>query len=54
MLETDHLLRPKGAGGGFGGGGEYNFKTSSFGGGVNISLMRNVKDVKFYDTASAV
>ena len=42
-----------GGGGGFGGGG-YNFKTSPFLGGVNFSLVRNMRGVKFYDTATAV
>ena len=39
----------EGGGGGFGGG--YNFTTSPFWE-VNFSLVRNVRGVKFYDTAT--
>lgn len=54
LLGTDRLLRP-GAGGGGGFEGGYNFKTSPFwGGGVNFSLVRNIRGVKFYGTATAV
>jgi len=42
---------PRG-GGGFGGGGTI-LKQAPFGG-VNFSLVKNMRGVKFYDTATAV
>ena len=43
---------PGGGGGGFGGGGTI-LKQAPFWG-VNFSLVRNMRGVKFYDTATAV
>ena len=53
-LGTDRLLRPKG-GRWFwrGGGGGTILKQAPFWG-VNFSLVRNMRGVKFYDTATAV
>ena len=50
-LGTDRLLRPKG-GRWFWRGGTI-LKQASFWG-VNFSLVRNMRGVKFYDTATAV
>ena len=51
MLGTDRLLRPKG-GRWFWRGGTI-LKQAPFGG-VNFSLVKNMRGVKFYDTATAV
>ena len=50
-LGTDRLLRPKG-GRWFWRGGTI-LKQAPFGG-VNFSLVKNMRGVKFYDTATAV
>ena len=51
QLGTDRLLRPKG-GRWFWRGGTI-LKQAPFGG-VNFSLVKNMRGVKFYDTATAV
>ena len=52
-LGTDRLLRPRGRGVVLEGGGGTILKQAPFEG-VNFSLVRNMRGVKFYGTATAV